>query len=105
MSHVGDGEGLDQVLAIGADPNLSGIAIDRGFCRRLRWQSMDRGPLLDDLSGVGGDDGFVGVAVPDRYARPCTTMLRGGRAHQVTPVPRRARRALKHALERLLHVG
>ena len=70
VGHIGDGVGFDDGFAIRIPPDLAGIAVDIGLGHRRRRQLMHVEPLLDDLVGIGGIDGAVGAAMPDRQFRP-----------------------------------
>src|SRR4051794_21674830 len=102
MRHAGDGVGLDDIDSI-TTPDLMWITADLVF-RGRRLDAVNVGPLLHQRFGIHRLHGRVGIAVPDRDARPRPLMLRRT-PHKVTPLLWGVRPSLKHALESLLHVA
>src|SRR5690242_14968613 len=99
VRHSGDRVALNDINAVAA-PNLARIAVDLVFHGR-RIDAVNIGPLTDEALRVDRLHSRVGIAMPDRHARPWTAMRRRA-PHLVAPHLRDVRFSLKHALERLL---
>ena len=102
MRHTGDGVGLDHIDPVTA-PHLVRIAVDLVF----HWRRVDPvniGPLQHQRIRIHRLHGRVGIAVPDRDARPRTAVCRLT-PYQVAPFPCGVRPPLKHAFECLLHIA
>ena len=68
MRHAGDGVGLDDIDSI-TTPDLMRITADLVF-HGPRVDAVNVGPLLYQRVGIHRLHGRVGIALPDREARP-----------------------------------
>jgi len=87
VGHVGDGIGSIDWSHPPRSTRPGGDGRRRSLRHRRRRQIMHIEPLLDDLVGVGGVDGAIGAAMPNRELRPRSFMI-GRLAHQISQIRR-----------------